>query len=334
MPTTRLSFTAPYQPETPWGAALANAANLMFGGPTAYEVEAQQATRDSARAAAALKQNELEGRTKLGDIISEWTTAAADPAAREAMFKTYAPRLAEAAARYGYDPAKAIEGFRLSLATPIASEQNRAYGAYATKGSIAPFSSFGDLGAQRAAEQRETASKATVAATGAAAANPDKYQRVRLINEELKGQPVGSFDRRVIAGLETKPTAGERADADAARKFGVSPTDMAAYRVANETAKLYKSPFGEGIDYKAFERDHPELARTHRRVLSSIAQAQASPNVPGQRKRVMASGNEDWEVPSDLARGQYVPAWRDPGDGQWRKLEADGKVYILRQRDR
>lgn len=334
MPTTRLRFTAPYQPETPWGAALANAANLMFGGPTAYEVEAQQATRDSARAAAALKQNELEGRTKLGDIISEWTTAAADPAAREAMFKTYAPRLAEAAARYGYDPAKAIEGFRLSLATPIASEQNRAYGAYAKNGSIAPFSSFGDLGAQRAAEQRETASKATVAATGAAAANPDKYQMVREREAILKGQPANSLDRRIVARLDAAPTAGERADAEQGRKLGLSETDIAAFKVAQKTAEQYKSAFGDGIDYKAFERDHPELARTHRRILGHIAQAQASPNVQGQRQRVAASGQTDWEVPSELARGQYVPAWRDPGDGQWRKLEADGKVYILRQQDR
>lgn len=334
MPTTRMRFALPYEPETQIGRAIGAVSNALFSGPTAHEVEAQQASRDASRATAALKQNELQGRGALADRVAEWTAAMSDPVQREAAFRTYAPQLAETALRYGYDPAKAIEGFRLSLSTPLASEQNRAFGSYATKGAVTPFSSFGDLGAQRAAEGRQTAQKATVAATGAAAANPDKYFRVAQQKQILEGQAPNSLDRRIIAGVESRATATERADAEQGRKFGLSETDMAAYRIAQKTAEQYKSAFGSGIDYRAFEKDHPDLARTHRRVLETVATAQASPNVQGQRQKVAASGQSDWEVPSELARGQYVPVWRDPGDGQWRKLEADGKVYILRQRDR
>jgi len=318
MPTTRLRYTAPYQPETPWGAALANAANLMFGGPTAYEVEAQQATRDSARATAALKQNELEGRTKLGDIISEWTTAAADPAAREAMFKTYAPRLAEAAARYGYDPAKAIEGFRLSLATPIASEQNRAYGAYATKGSIAPFSSFGDLGAQRAAEQRETASKATVAATGAAAANPDKYYRVNL-QKKIVGTDETGLDARRIAGVDPAPTAEIQNRRELARITGLPESDLAAFEYAQRIAGNYKSAFGDGISPQ-FAKDYPHLAEIQARVTKAVAVAQSGPRVYGQKPSPDGSG---WTIPSPI-NGAPVKVTRGP-DGKWYFRDVDGK---------
>lgn len=328
MATTRMRFALPYEPETQLGRAIGAISNAMFGGPTAYQIEAQQAERDAHRATAALKGNELQGRGALGDLIAGY---AANP--REGI-KDFATRLYETAARYGYNPGDAAVLHRGALAGPHASEQDRAFGTYVKDGKINPYDSFGDLGAQRAAEGRETASKTRVATSAAAAANPDKYQRVRLIDEEIKGQPVGSTDRRVIAGLDTKPTATERADAETGRKLGLSETDMAAFRIAQKTAELYKSPLGNGIDYGKFEREHPDLARTHRRVLETVATAQASPNVQGQRKRIAASGQSDWEVPSEMARGQYVPAWRDPGDGQWRKMEADGKVYILRQQDR
>lgn len=326
MPTTRLRFQAPYQPETPWGAALANAANMMFGGPTAYEVEAQQARRDASRADAALKTNELEGRGRQADLVAEWQAAAADPATREQMFKTYAPRFAETALRYGYDPAKAIEAFRFSLATPMASEQNRAFGAYATKGSIAPFSSFGDLGAQRAAEGRETSSKATVAATGAAAANPDKYQIVAERKAILAGQPPNSPDRRIIAGFENRPSEREMSERRTERALGLTPTEREQYEMLNGQLKTFMSQSPTPQSAMAqFERAFPGGLKRLGDFQNRMMGMQSRPPVRGAE---IVNGKA--YVPNPMEPGRMVEAKRD-GAGWY--FEYGGKRYDLDQPD-
>lgn len=329
MATRRLSFALPYEPETRIGAAIGQVSNALFGGPTAYEIEAQQAARDAARAKAALDQGELAGRGKLGSLFGEYQNAiAGDPAARATLARDFGARLAQVVAEAGGDPAKAGLMWRMAASSPVVGDRERADVQFGVGGPMKPYdavSATGEFGLLKQ-QARKTADATSTAVAGAAAANPDKYYKVGL-QKDIVGADRTGIDARRIAGVESAPTADTQNRRELARVTGVDETSLAQFDMAQKVIQRYALPFG-GYNMPMFEKDNPELARVYKNVGAMVTRAQNSPRVNGQRPSPDGQG---WTIPSPI-NGAHVPARRE-ADGKWYFRDVDGQVKRIDRPD-
>lgn len=347
MPTTGLRFSPTYDPQTPIGAALQNIGNALFGGPTAFQREATLAQAERARVAAEIEQRKLTGMDKLAGLVDTATSFSKyapgrprdpkDPywetnaASAKNFYDTEGGQLAAEALRNGIPLAEASSARVLARSTPMYNDSMRSDAYVGTGKALQPYGAFSEKG-QLAAEGRETTSKSTVAAAGAAAAHPIEYAKLAEIKGILKDQPANSPDRRNFA-LGERPTTEMQNKRDRAVNLGLDPTEMETYDTLKGQLDMYvrQSPVPE-MGVKAFEQANPQGAARLRQIQQKSMDFQNSPRIVGQQRSVAPSGQMEWTVPSDVRRGAQVPAWRGE-DGQWYKQEADGKTYRLTSRN-
>lgn len=347
MPTTGLRFAPTFQAQTPIGAALQNIGTSLFGGPTAFQREAALAQAERARVAAEIEQRKLTGMDTVAGLVDtatgfskyapgnprdpkdpNWDTNAGSAGD---FYRRYPGELAAAAIRAGIPISEASSARVLASSSPNYRDSMRTDAYVGTGKALAPYGAFSEKG-QLAAEGRETSSKARIAAAGAAAANPDKYQIVREREAILKGQPANSPDRRALA-LGEKPTTDMLNKQNRAANLGLDLTEMEQHDQLESTLSSFmrQSPSPTSA-MNAFEKAVPGGVQRLAALKQKAMDYQNSPRVIGQQRSVAPSGQMEWTVPSEVQRGVQVPAWRGD-DGQWYKQEADGKTYILKSRN-